>query len=144
MSKLFAYAGTCVVNGATVYKFANDEGRAAVLAKLGATDVNMLKLPFSMGKEAAVDYLGAQGITAGKMPRVAKVAKVAKTATVAVPVTKTKRVGDKPRKGQDPNQFVEEWFADKAAKLAKKAAYHSGPRAAFFLTKNSHFSIIIE
>ena len=52
MSKLFAYAGTCVVNGATVYKFANDEGRAAVLAKLGATDVNMLKLPFSMGKEA--------------------------------------------------------------------------------------------
>jgi hypothetical protein len=35
MSKLFAYAGTCVVNGATVYKFANDEGRAAVLAKLG-------------------------------------------------------------------------------------------------------------
>jgi hypothetical protein len=128
MSKLFAYAGTCVVNGATVYKFANDEGRAAVLAKLGATDVNMLKLPFSMGKEAAVDYLGAQGITAGKMPRVAKtatvakVAKVAKTATVAVPVTKTKRVGDKPRKGQDPNQFVEEWFADKAAKLAKKAA----------------------
>lgn len=128
MSKLFAYAGTCVVNGVTVYKFANDEGRAAVLAKLGATDVNMLKLPFSMGKEAAVDYLGAQGITAGKMPRVAKtatvakVAKVAKTATVAVPVTKTKRVGDKPRKGQDPNQFVEEWFADKAAKLAKKAA----------------------
>ena len=128
MSKLFAYAGTCVVNGATVYKFANDEGRAAVLVKLGATDVNMLKLPFSMGKEAAVDYLGAQGITAGKMPRVAKtatvakVAKVAKTATVAVPVTKTKRVGDKPRKGQDPNQFVEEWFADKAAKLAKKAA----------------------
>jgi hypothetical protein len=122
MSKLFAYAGTCVVNGATVYKFANDEGRAAVLAKLGATDVNMLKLPFSMGKEAAVDYLGAQGITAGKMPRVAKVAKVAKTATVAVPVTKTKRVGDKPRKGHDPDQFVEEWFADKAAKLAKKAA----------------------
>ena len=116
MSNLFAYAGTCVVNGATVYKFANDEGRAAVLAKLGATDVNMLKLPFSMGKEAAVDYLGAQGITAGKMPRVAK------TATVAVPVTKTKRVGDKPRKGQDPEEFVAEWFADKAVKLAKKAA----------------------
>lgn len=128
MSKLFAYAGTCVVNGATVYKFANDEGRAAVLAKLGATDVNMLKLPFTMGKEAAIDYLGAQGITAGKMPRVAKTAtqakapKVAKTTTVAVPVTKSRRVGDKPRKGQSVEQFVDEWFADKEAKLAKKAA----------------------
>lgn len=128
MSKLFAYAGTCVVNGATVYKFANDEGRAAVLAKLGATNVNMLKLPFTMGKEAAIDYLGAQGITAGKMPRVAKTAtqakapKVAKTTTVAVPVTKSRRVGDKPRKGQSVEQFVDEWFADKEAKLAKKAA----------------------
>ncbi len=128
MSKLFAYAGTCVVNGATVYKFANDEGRAAVLAKLGATDVNMIKLPFTMGKEAAIDYLGAQGITAGKMPRVAKTAtqakapKVAKTTTVAVPVTKSRRVGDKPRKGQSVEQFVDEWFADKEAKLAKKAA----------------------
>ena len=128
MSKLFAYAGTCVVNGATVYKFANDEGRAAVLAKLGATNVNMLKLPFTMGKEAAIDYLGAQGITAGKMPRVAKTAtqakapKVAKTTTVTVPVTKSRRVGDKPRKGQSVEQFVDEWFADKEAKLAKKAA----------------------
>ena len=125
MSKLFAYAGTCVVNGATVYKFANDEGRAAVLVKLGATDVNMLKLPFTMGKDAAIEWLAAQGITAGKAPRAAKVAKpakVAKTATVAIPVTKGRRVGDKPRKGQDPEEFVAEWFADKAAKLAKKAA----------------------
>ena len=128
MSKLFAYAGTCVVNGATVYKFANDANRAAVLTKLGATDVNMIELPFTMGKEAAVEYLAAQGITAGKAPRVTKAAKptkptkVAKTATVAVPVTKSRRVGDKPRKGQSVEQFVDEWFADKAAKLAKKAA----------------------
>ena len=125
MSKLFTFAGTCTEKGVTVYKFANDAKRAKALERFGCTDVNMIELPFAMGKEAAVDYLGAQGITAGKMPRVAKTAKtpkVAKTATVAVPVTKTKRVGDKPRKGQDPNQFVEEWFADKAAKLAKKAA----------------------
>ena len=128
MSKLFAYAGTCVVNGATVYKFANDANRAAVLTKLGATDVNMIELPFTMGKEAAVEYLAAQGITAGKAPRVTKAtkptkpAKVAKAATVAVPVTKSRRVGDKPRKGQSVEQFVDEWFADKEAKLAKKAA----------------------
>ena len=130
MSKLFAYAGTCVVNGATVYKFANDANRAAVLTKLGATDVNMIALPFAMGKEAAVDYLTAQGMTAGwrraaavaKTAPKAKAPKVAKAATVAVPVTKSRRVGDKPRKGQSVEQFVDEWFADKEAKLAKKAA----------------------
>ena len=133
MSKLFSFAGTCVVDGKTVYKFANDANRAAVLTKLGATEVNMIALPFAMGKEAAVDYLGAQGITAGKMPRVAKTAtkakspRVAKTATIATPVTKTKRVGDKPRKGQDPEEFVRMWFAQKEARVGdrfypKKAA----------------------
>lgn len=136
MSKLFAYAGTCVVNGATVYKFANDANRAAVLAKLGATDINMIELPFTMGKEAAVEYLAAQGITAGKAPRVAKSAKVVKIARlakaskdveIATPVAKTRRIGDKPRRGQSDEAFVAEWFADKAAKLgdrfhAKKAA----------------------
>ena len=126
MSNLFSYAGTCVVNGATVYKFANDEGRAAVLAKLGATDVNMLKLPFSMGKEAAVDYLGAQGITAGKMPRVAKtatVAKVAKVAKTATVVKTAKRVGDKPRKNQSPEDFAIAWFADKEARVNAKFGF---------------------
>jgi hypothetical protein len=80
MSKLFTFAGTCVVKGATVYKFANDANRAAVLTKLGATDVNIIALPYAMDKEAAVDYLGTQGITAGKMPRVAKTTTVAKSA----------------------------------------------------------------
>ena len=128
MSKTFTFAGTCVVNGATVYKFANDAGRAAVLAKLGATDVNMLELPMPMDKADAIDFLATRGIAAGKAPRAtkatkpAKTAKVAKTATVATPVSKSRRVGDKPRKGQDLDEFVAEWFADKAAKLAKKAA----------------------
>lgn len=128
MSKTFTFAGTCVVNGATVYKFANDAGRAAVLAKLGATDVKMLELPMPMDKADAIDFLATRGIAAGKAPRAtkatkpAKTAKVAKTATVATPVSKSRRVGDKPRKGQDLDEFVKEWFADKAAKLAKKAA----------------------
>jgi hypothetical protein len=129
MSKLFTFAGTCVVEGATVYKFANDANRAAVLIKLGATDVNIIALPFAMGKEAAVDYLGAQGITAGKMPRVAKTAtvakvakasKVAKTATVA---KVAKRVGDKPRKNQSPEDFAIAWFADKEARANAKFGF---------------------
>jgi len=117
MSKLFSFAGTCVVEGATVYKFANDANRAAVLTKLGATDVNIIQLPFAMGKEEAVEWLNGQGITATKAPRVAKVAKVkapkiAKNATVTV---KVKRVGDAPRKGQDPDQFTKQWFAKQEA-----------------------------
>jgi len=125
MSKLFTFAGTCTENGAVVYKFANDAKRAKALERFGCTDVNMIELPFAMGKEAAVDYLGAQGITAGKMPRVAKattvakVAKVAKTATVA---KVAKRVGDKPRKGQTPEAFALEWFASKEVKVAEKRA----------------------
>ena len=127
MSKLFAYAGTCVVNGATVYKFANDANRAAVLTKLGATDVNMIALPFAMGKEAAVDYLTAQGMTAGwrRAAAVAKTAPKAKAPKVAktAPVAKVaKRVGDKPRKGQTPEAFALEWFASKEAKVAEKRA----------------------
>ncbi len=133
MSKLFAYAGTCVVNGATVYKFANDANRAAVLAKLGATDVKMLELPEAMSKEDAIDFLATRGIAAGRAPRAAKTAKVAKVAKtekvakIATPVAKAKRVGDAPRKGQDPEEFVRLWFAQKEAKVgdrfhAKKAA----------------------
>lgn len=125
MSKLFTFAGTCVVEGATVYKFANDANRAAVLTKLGATDVNMIALPFAMGKEAAVDYLTAQGITAGwrraaKIAQPAKKATVAKTATVA---KVAKRVGDKPRKNQSPEDFAIAWFADKEARANVKFGF---------------------
>ena len=118
MSKLFTFAGTCTEKGATVYKFANDAKRAKALERFGCTDVNMIELPFAMGKEAAVDYLGAQGITAGKMPRVAKAATVTKAPKVAKskPVAQVaKRVGDKPRKGQTPEAFALEWFASKEA-----------------------------
>jgi len=114
MSKTFTFAGTCVVEGATVYKFANDANRAAVLTKLGATDVNIIALPNAMDKEAAVDYLGTLGITAGKMPRVAKTATVVKTA---------KRVGDKPRKNQSPEDFAIAWFADKEARVNAKFGF---------------------
>ncbi len=88
MSKLFAFAGTCVVDGATVYKFANDANRAAVLTKLGATDVNIIALPKAMDKDAAVAYLAQVGITATKTARSTNT----KTAAVKVKAAKTVKV----------------------------------------------------
>jgi hypothetical protein len=131
MSKTFSFAGTCVVDSVTVYKFANDANRAAVLAKLGATDVNIIALPQAMNKDDAVAYLASQGITAG-WRRAAAIANPAKKATIAkvvTPVAKntTKRVGDKCPVRMDPEEFVARWFAQKEAKVgnrfeSKKAA----------------------
>ena len=126
MSKLFTFAGTCTENGATVYKFANDAKRAKALERFGCTDVNMIELPEAMDKEAAVAYLAQVGMTATKAPRAAKAAKPAKAKAekaAKAPVTKVaKRVGDKPRKGQTPEAFALEWFANKEAKVAAKRA----------------------
>jgi hypothetical protein len=88
MSKTFTFAGTCVVDGATVYKFANDANRAAVLTKLGATDVNIIALPKAMDKDAAVAYLAQVGITATKPARSTNT----KTAAVKVKAAKTVKV----------------------------------------------------
>jgi hypothetical protein len=67
MSKTFTHAGTCFVDGVACYKFANDANRAAVLTKLGATDVNIVALPAPMDKDAAIAYLATLGITADKV-----------------------------------------------------------------------------
>jgi len=124
MSKTFAFAGTCVVDSVTIYKFANDANRAAVLVKLGATDVNIIALPQAMNKDDAVAYLASQGIAAGwrRAAAIANPAKKATVAKVATPVAKntTKRVGDKCPKNVDPEEFVARWFAQKADKLGNR------------------------
>jgi hypothetical protein len=127
MSKLFAFAGTCVENGAVVYKFANDAKRAKALERFGCTEINMIELPFTMAKEAAIDYLNAQGMTAIKVPRgkapksaAAKPAPTTKATTDGQVKVSTRRVGDKPRKGQTAEQFAEEWFADRAARVGDR------------------------
>ena len=126
MSKTFTFAGTCVENGAVVYKFANDAKRAKALERFGCTDVNMIELPEAMDKEAAVAYLAQVGMIATKAPRAAKAAKPAKAkvekAAKAPAAKVAKRVGDKPRKGQTPEAFALEWFASKEAKVAAKRA----------------------
>ena len=126
MSKLFTFAGTCTEKGAVVYKFANDAKRAKALERFGCTDVNMIELPKAMDKAAAVAYLAQVGMTATKAPRAAKAEKPAKAKAekpAKAPVAKVaKRVGDKPRKGQTPEAFALEWFANKEAKVAAKRA----------------------
>jgi hydroxypyruvate isomerase len=89
MSKTFTFAGTCVENGAVVYKFANDASRAKALERFGCTDINMVELPNAMDKEAAVAYLATQGMTATKAVRATKAAKPAKTVPAKLPKVKT-------------------------------------------------------
>ncbi len=121
MSKLFTFAGTCVENGATVYKFANDFKRGKALERFGCTNVVLVELPHAMDKEAAVAYLATLGMTAG-WRRAAKIAQPARAkAEKATPIARVaKRVGDTPRRGQTPEAFALEWFAAKEAKYAAK------------------------
>jgi hypothetical protein len=93
MSKTFTFAGTCVENGAVVYKFANDVNRAKALERFGCTEVKMVALPNAMDKDAAVAYLATQGMTAlksarGPRPKSAA-AKPAKAVAAKLPKVKT-------------------------------------------------------
>jgi hypothetical protein len=93
MSKTFTFAGTCVENGAVVYKFANDANRAKALERFGCTEVKMIELPNAMDKEAAVAYLACLGMTAlksarGPRPKSAAV-KPAKAVAAKLPKVKT-------------------------------------------------------
>lgn len=89
MSKTFTFAGTCVENGAIVYKFANDANRAKALERFGCTEINMIALPNAMDKDAAIAYLTTVGMTATKPARAAK---AAKPAVVKVKATKDVKV----------------------------------------------------
>lgn len=109
MSKLFAFAGTCTENGTTVYKFANDANRAKALERFGCTEVKMIELPFTMAKEAAVDYLNAQGMTATKPARAAR---AAKPATVKVKAAKTTKVVAAKAKAVDSDEVTKEAYAE--------------------------------
>jgi hypothetical protein len=121
MSKTFTFAGTCVENGATVYKFANDVNRAKALERFGCTDINMIALPEAMDKEAAVAYLATKGITAGKAPRAAKAAKPAVVKVKAAKTTKVVAAKAKPvpaelKPGMDAAAFFDQWMAEKTVK----------------------------
>jgi hypothetical protein len=60
--KLFTVAGTATHKGVTKVRFANDlVARIKILAKAGATDVNLVELPQAMTKLQALKYLQEQG-----------------------------------------------------------------------------------
>jgi hypothetical protein len=121
MSKTFTFAGTCVENGATVYKFANDANRAKALERFGCTDINMIALPNAMDKDAAIAYLAQVGMTATKPDRAARAAKPATVKVKAakatkVVATKAKRVPDELKPGMDAAKFFDTWMADRKVK----------------------------
>ena len=121
MSKTFTFAGTCVENGAVVYKFANDANRAKALERFGCTEINIVALPNAMDKDAAVAYLAQVGMTATKPARAAKatkpaVVKVKAAKTNKVVATKAKRVPAELKPGMDAAKFFDAWMADKAVK----------------------------
>jgi hypothetical protein len=121
MSKTFTFAGTCVENGAVVYKFANDASRAKALERFGCTEVKLVELPNAMDKEAAVAYLATVGMTAVKPARApksaaAKTVKVKAAKTTKVVATKAKRVPAELKPGMDAAKFFDTWMADKTVK----------------------------
>ena len=117
MSKTFTFAGTCVVEGATVYKFANDANRAAVLAKLGATNINIVELPNAMDKEAAVAFLATKGIVAEKAVKTAAPKTVKVKAAKPVKTKLAKVATSNPRGTEaaaaNAEYFIKAWFNDR-------------------------------
>ena len=117
MSKTFTFAGTCVVEGATVYKFANDANRAAVLAKLGATNINIVELPNAMDKEAAVAFLATKGIVAEKAVKTAAPKTVKVKAAKPVKTKLAKVATSNPRGTEaaaaNAEYFINAWFNDR-------------------------------
>jgi hypothetical protein len=104
--KTFTFAGTCVENGAVVYKFANDANRAKALERFGCTEINLIALPNAMDKDAAVAYLAQVGITASKAPRAAK------PATVKVKAAKTTKVVATKSKAVESDEVTKEAYSE--------------------------------
>ena len=117
MSKTFTFAGTCVVDNATVYKFANDANRAAVLAKLGATNINIVELPDALDKEAAIAFLATKGIVADKAVKAAAPKAVKVKAEKPVKTTLPKIATPNPRGAEaaaaNAEYFIKAWFNER-------------------------------
>jgi hypothetical protein len=107
--KTFTFAGTCVENGAVVYKFANDANRAKALERFGCTEINIVALPKAMDKDTAIAYLAQVGMTATKPARAAK---AAKPAAVKVKAAKTTRVVASKTKDTDSDEVTKEAYVE--------------------------------
>lgn len=81
MEKTFTRAGISNLNGKIQFRFTNDLQREKVLVKNGHTDVVFYELGSAMTKEAATEFLVAEGLQENverkaAAPRAAKPAKV--------------------------------------------------------------------
>lgn len=114
MSKLFTVAGTSVLDGVKTYRFANDMSRVKVLERVGHTDVNLIKLPKAMDKEAAVAFLATKGITADKAVKAAapKAVKVKAEKPVKTKLPKV-YAGGSATAATNAEHFIRAWFNDR-------------------------------
>jgi hypothetical protein len=92
----YSFAGTSVLNGVLKVRFANSDARAKQLAKLGDTDINIVPLPATMDKTAAVAYLLESGFAKTDAVREALAAEVAPKAK-AVRTVKVRAKSVKPK-----------------------------------------------
>ena len=131
MSKTFTIAGIATKDSAARLHVSNGDPtqRARILARQGWTDITFIALPRAMEREEAVAYLATRGMVVEGKPAKTPKAKVAKTAkapkaakadVVKVTKTKKKRVGDAPKEGQNVEEFVKLWFADREERARAK------------------------
>ena len=95
--KTFTVAGTATnADGTVKVRFANDlVARIKILNKSGCNNINLVELPQAMTKLQALQYLQAQGITAGDegfavANKLAEKSRVAKKGEVKVSASGTK------------------------------------------------------
>jgi hypothetical protein len=73
--KTFTYAGTArEANGQIVFRATNRDGYAAILAKEGKTDIEILSLPRPMTKDEAKAYTGFTDVKPSKASKPVKLA----------------------------------------------------------------------
>lgn len=145
MDKLFAVAGTSVLEGKCKARFAKDMARAKVLAKNGHTDIKLVELPKPMGKAAALAHIAAlpqfadavcqaaikadaDGEVPAKADKPAKQAKVTKMAEAVVQAA-AKTVKAKKAPAAPKVELTPEQAATKAKNLETLRKVHAKIKA---------------
>ena len=120
----YSFAGTSVLKGELKVRFANSDARAKQLVKLGDTDVNIVPLPATMDKTAAVAYLLESGFAKTDAVRAALEAEVAPRAKAKAPRTVKVRVKVAPKAKAAPKVRVDRTEATEAEVDALYAAVY--------------------
>lgn len=136
MSKDFTIAGTSTLNGVNTYRFATGKVsvRAGKLRRSGHTDIELNELPSPMSKEAAIEWLTSQGITAvlpsNRKPAVELTDEQKAAAEQAKIDAEAKREAEKAERETAKAAEKAEKAAKRAAEKAERAAALAANRAA--------------